>query len=365
MAEDKKYRVVGTRPIRHDGTDKVTGDARYGADINLPGMIYASVLRSPHAHARILSIDTSEAVKMHGVKAVVTGMDLPELADRISTSGETPVNMRDASNNILATGKVLYHGHAVAAVAANDVHTANEAVKRIKVQYEVLKPVMDVRAAMAEDAPLLDQTRTTKGLGEEDGKPSNTAQHFRFERGDIEKGFAEADYIFEQEYTTETVHQGYIEPQNATADVAPDGRVTVWCSTQGSFAVREQVAEICAVPVSKVNVIPMEIGGGFGGKISVYLEPLAVMLSKRSGHPVKMTMNRAEVLMATGPTPASYIRAKMGAKKDGTITAAQAYLAYEAGAFPGSPVPMGAGTMFAPYNAEHVLSQRYLKKYNI
>jgi len=356
---EKKYRVVGTRPIRHDGTDKVTGDARYGADIKLPGMLYGRILRSPHAHARIRSIDTTEAEAMDGVRAAVAGRDLPELADHVSDIGEVPFNLRDASHNILATGKVLYHGHAVAAVAATTAHRAEEAIKRIKVDYEVLEPVLDARSAMQDDAPLLDPTRKTRGLGEEDGKTSNIAEHFRHERGDVEIGFADADVVIEREFTTSTVHQGYIEPHNATAAVSPDGRTTVWCSTQGAFGVREQIAEICKIPISKVKVVPMEIGGGFGGKITVYLEPIAVLLSRKTRRPVKMTMSRTEVLMATGPTPASYIRVKMGATKDGTLTTAEAYLAYEAGAFPGSPVSLGAGAIFAPYRLEHVRVDAY------
>ncbi|GIX06447.1 MAG: oxidoreductase [Candidatus Poribacteria bacterium] len=360
MAEEKKqFRVIGTRPIRHDGTDKVTGYARYGADIHLSGMLYGKVLRSPHAHAVIKRIDTSKAEALPGVMAVITGRDLPEVADRLEELGEQVTNIRDESHNVLATGKVLYHGHAVAAVAAVSPHVAEEALKLIEVEYEVLEPVLDVLEAMKPDAPLLNPNLRTRGIGEEDGKPSNIAQHFQNKHGDVEKGFAEADYVVEREFRTTMVHQGYIEPQNATAYVRPDGSVTIWCSTQGAFAVRSQVAQLCKIPVSKIKVVPMEIGGGFGGKTVVYLEPLAVLLSKKTGRPVKMWMNRAEVLQATGPTSGSVIRVKMGCKKDGTLTAAQATLIYEAGAFPGSPVGAGAGVIFAPYRLPNVQIDGY------
>lgn len=359
MSETKSFRVVGTRPLRPDGTDKVTGAAKYGADIHLGGMLYGKVLRSPYAHARIVRLDTSRAEKLPGVMGIVTGKDLPEVADKIQNLGETSANLRDESNNLMSTGKVLYQGHAMAAVAATSPHIAEEALRLVDVEYEVLEPVLDVLEAMKPDAPLINPSLRTHGIGEEDGKPSNIAHHFQHKRGDLEKGFAEADVVIEREFRTSMVHQGYIEPQNATAYVAPDGKITIWCSTQGAFSVREQVAGILRVPLSKVKVVPMEIGGGFGGKINVYLEPIAALLSKKTGRPVKMTMSRTEVLQATGPTSGSYIRVKMGCKKDGTLTAASAYMVYEAGAYPGSPVGAGAGCIFAPYRLENVQIDGY------
>ncbi|MBM3216971.1 xanthine dehydrogenase family protein molybdopterin-binding subunit, partial [Candidatus Poribacteria bacterium] len=359
MAEQKQFRVVGTRPIRHDGTDKVTGVAAYGADIHLGGMLYGKVLRSPHAHARIVKIDTSRAEAMPGVMAVVTGRDLPQVADKLQDLGESTMSLRDESNNTLAAGKALYHGHAIAAVAATSIHIAEEAVRAIEVEYEVLEPVLDVLEAMKPGATLLNPNLKTRGIGEEDGKPSNVASHFQNKHGDLEKGFAEADVVIERTFKTAMVHQGYIEPQNGTAYVAPDGKVTVWCSTQGAFSVREQVAGILRLPVSKVKVIPQEIGGGFGGKINAYLEPVAVLLSQKSGRPVTMTMTRAEVLMATGPTSGSVITVKMGCKKDGTLTAASANMIYEAGAFPGSPVGAGAGCILSPYRLPAVQIDGY------
>jgi len=360
--DDKKsdYSVIGKNPFRHDGTDKVTGRARYGADIHLPGMLYGFVLRSPHAHARILSIDTTKAKALPGVRAVVTANDFPDIASKIADLGETTINLRHQSHNVMARGKVTYFGHAVAAVAAADPHVAEQAAGLIEVEYEVLPPLLDVRQAMDSDAAVIIEDLHTDELGQPGDVPSNIASHYQNQVGDVEKGFKQADVIVEREIFTSMVHQGYIEPQNATAQYNPDGQITIWCSTQGSFGVRDQIAEILEVPVSKIRVVPMEIGGGFGGKNSVYLEPVAVLLSKQSGYrPVKMTMSRADVLAATGPTSGSYIKIKMGANKKGEITAVQATLAYEAGAFPGSPVGAGMAVIFAPYRIKNGLVDGY------
>ena len=346
-----EYKVIGTSPLRHDGVDKVTGRAAYGADIRLPGMLYGAVLRSPHAHAKILSIDTREAEKLHGVHAVITAKDFPDLESKLVELGESVINRRHQSNNVLARDKVLYFGHAVAAVAATNSHVAQEALNLIRVEYEVLPPVLDVQKAMEPDSPILLDDLRTDEFGKKGDTPTNVAWHGHNENGDVEKGFNEAKFIVEREFKTKMVHQGYIEPQNGTAQYNPDGQVTIWCSTQGSFGVREQVAEILEIPVSNIRVIPMEIGGGFGGKNGVYLEPLAVLLSKKSGYrPVKLTMSRADVLAATGPTSGSYIKVKVGVDEQGKITAAVAVLMYEAGAYPGSPVGGAMEVLFAPYN---------------
>jgi CO/xanthine dehydrogenase Mo-binding subunit len=199
----------------------------------------------------------------------------------------------------------------------------------------------------------------TDELGETADTASNVASHFQHVKGDVEKGFAEADVVIEREFTTKTVHQGYIEPQAATALWNNDGRLHIWCSTQGSFAARDACAKILGLSVSQIRVIPMEIGGGFGGKIDVYLEPVAALLSKKTGTPVKLVMSRADVLQGTGPTPGTFMRVKIGAKKDGTITAAHAYLAMEAGAYPGSPVGAGAMCVLAPYDLENALVDGY------
>ncbi len=359
MSEKKEYKVIGTRPIRHDGVDKVTGRAIYGADFQITGLLHGRVLRSPHAHARIISIDTSRAEALPGVKGIVTAQDLPEAGDKIADLGEGAVNLKYLCDNILASDKALYKGHAIAAVAATNPHIAEEACELIDIEYEVLPPVLEVRQAMEPDAPILHENLTTASLGDEDDKPTNIASHLQHKKGDIEEGFAEADVVIERDFVTGTVHQGYIEPHNATAHYNQDGQLTVWCSTQGAFTVREQLAEILQYPISKIKVVPLEIGGGFGGKINVYIKPVAALLAKKTGRPVKVLMNRADVFEGTGPTPASYITIKIGATEDGKITAAQTSLAFEAGAYPGSPVGAGAMCVFAPYNIEHVLIDGY------
>ncbi len=354
------YKVIGSRPLRPDGVDKVTGRAVYGADVRLPGMLYGKVLRSPHAHARIVAIDVSAALALRGVRAVVTAQDMPAIGDKIADLGESSVNLRYTSNNLLAHDKVLYYGHAVAAVAAENIHIAEEALALIEVEYEVLPHVLDGKAAMAPDAPILLDDLRTNELGKRGDCPTNVAEHFRHQRGDLAQGFAEADVIVERTFHTATVHQGYIEPQNATALWNEDDQVLVWCSTQGAFSVQEQLAELLQIPLSRVTVTPTEIGGGFGGKINIYLEPLAALLSRKAGHrPVKLVMTRAEVLAATGPTSGSHIRVKMGARRDGVITAAEAELIYEAGAYPGSPVGAGSGVIFAPYRLNNVQVDGY------
>ena len=353
-AQEHKFKVIGTRPIRHDGVDKVTGRAKYGADISLPGMLHAKVLRSPHAHARIKSIDASAALALPGVKAVITGQDLPQLAPGIYQMGEIPINPQYLSMNIMARDKALYHGHAMAAVAATSPHIAEEALALIKVEYEVLPHVLEVRKAMQDGAPILLPALRTSGTLEKNDKSTNVASQVRFARGDREAGFKAANVVIEREFNTSMVHQGYIEPHNAVAQYNEDGHSTIWVSTQGAFSVRELCAQILSMSSSNIKVVPAEIGGGFGGKTTVYLEPLALLLSKKTSKPVKMVMSRGEVLRATGPTSGSYIRCKLGATKDGKITAAEIWMAYEAGAFPGSPVGAGCMTVLGPYAVENL-----------
>jgi len=365
VATNRPYKVVGTRPVRPDGIDKVTGRAVYGPDIRLPGMLYGRVLRSPHAHANIKRVDTSKAEALPGVLAVVVNADFPRQMDGVIDLGEGAANPKWMLDNVLASDKVLYRGHAIAAVAATDAHIAEDALSLIEVEYEVLTPVVDVQDAMLENAPLLHDGMTTAEVGgmfdpspppasnAAPGKLSNIAKHVQFSKGDIAAGFAAADVVMEYEFDTGTYHQGYIEPHNGTAMWNQDDQVTLWLSTQGTFPVREQMALLLGLPVSRIKVVPLEIGGGFGGKIPVYMEPAAAMLSKKTGRPVKMIMTRAEVFEGTGPTSATHSRVKIGAKKDGTITAMDAHIAYEAGAYPGSPFAAGAMTAFGPYDIEN------------
>jgi len=364
-ANKKKYKVIGTTPIRHDGADKVTGRAIYGIDFHTTGMLWGKILRSPHAHAKIKSIDASKALALPGVHAVVTGKDMAVARDIEVEAGETSLNYMHLSDNVMARDKVLYKGHAVAAVAADTQHIAEEALDLIDVDYEVLTPVLNGREGMKADVPLIHPEQTTKIMafrfdpGTDSGEKSNVAGRSQLKLGDIEAGFKEADFIVEREYTTSWVHQGYIEAQNATAHWNNDDNITVWNSSQGTFNQRQLMAEILKHPVSQIKMVPLEIGGGFGGKIPVYLEIPAAMLSKKTGHPVKMTMTRTEVFEGTGPASAAQMKAKVGATKDGRITAAYAELVFEAGAFPGSAVGAGAQGMFTAYNIENILIDGY------
>ncbi|MDE0669714.1 MAG: xanthine dehydrogenase family protein molybdopterin-binding subunit [Acidimicrobiia bacterium] len=345
------YRYVGTRPVRHDGLDKVVGKARYAADLVLPGMLYGHILRSPHAHARIVAIDTAAAEAMPGVRAVITGADFPELP------ADDPE--RNTTRNLMARDKVLYEGHAIAAVAATSQRAAKAAAKAIAVTYEVLPHTLDIREAMAPGAPLLHDDVFTTGLDSEPSEPSNVANRTCYERGDIEQGFADAAVVVEGEFVTKAVHQGYIEPHACVADTGQDGKTVIWCSSQGHFRVRSQTAAMLGWDTARIKVIPAEIGGGFGGKTTIYLEPLAVALSARAGRPVKLVMSREEVFRATGPTPGSVIRLKLGAADDGKITAAKAWMAYESGAFPGPWAMLGCMCVISPYNVENFLIEGY------
>ncbi len=353
--EEKELKVVGTRPRRPDGVDKVTGRARYGADYKLPGQLIGKVLRSPHAHARIKSIDTSEAEALPGVKAVVTRDDFPDLAVEYAAAGELTINFHDVTRNMMAREKVLYDGHPVAAVAATCESIARAALKLIKVEYEVLPHVIDVVAAMQPDAPLLHEEQYTEGVKPRPEKPSNIAKRLEFKLGDVEAGFLLADVIIEREFNTKPVHQGYIEPQACLASYTEDGQAELWTSTQGHFVFRAQCAKLLQMDISKIRVTPTEIGGGFGGKNNIYNEPLAIALSRKSHRPVKMVMTREEVFRATGPTSGGNVKVKLGATKDGKITAAQAELSFQAGAYPGSSVSPASMCAFTRYDLQNVL----------
>jgi CO/xanthine dehydrogenase Mo-binding subunit len=350
----RELKIVGTRPLRPDGVDKVTGRAKFGADMHVPNMLTGRVLRSPHAHARIKSIDVSKAQALKGVKAVITADDLCDLPSEFIPAGEMMVNFRDMTRNVMAREKALYEGHAVAAVAAVSDAVAEQALNLIDVQYEVLPHVIDVEKAMQPDAPLLHDDMYTIGVDPKPAKPSNIAKRVEFGFGDLDAGFAKADVVVEREFTTKPVHQGYIEPHACLASVSEDGQAELWCTTQGQFIVRAFCAKLLGMEVSQLRVTASEIGGGFGGKTVVYLEPLALALSRKACQPVKMVMSRSEVFQASGPTSGAKIWVKVGATKDGRITAADALLKYQAGAFQGSPVQPGAMCAFAPYDLENV-----------
>jgi len=361
VLSNEEFDSVGKNPIRHDGADKVTGRARYGADNNMPGMLYGKILRSPHAHAIIKSVDASAAEALTGVHAVVTSADWPETSMKLTDLAEGSIhNLGFLSMNILARGKALYKGHPIAAVAAVNAHLAEQALALIKVEYEVLKPVLTAAEAMAIDAPILHDRLAAVtspalrpgGLLEDDAESmqTNISNKFEFSLGDLEQGFKDADIIVEKETTTQAVHQGYIEPQACVAHWQADGKVTIWSSSQGQFTVRDQTARFLGIPVGQVKAIPMEIGGGFGAKGITYVEPVAALLSRKSGRPVKIQLTRTEVFEGTGPTSGTQVKCKVGATKDGKIVAAEAELIYEAGAFPGSPVGAAIQCMMGQYD---------------
>ena len=354
--EEKENKIVGTSPDeRGDAVDKVTGRARYAADINLPGQLIGKVLRSPHAHANIKSIDISAAEKLPGVKAVVCRDDFPDMEVEHAASGELMVNFRDVTRNMMAREKVFYDGHPVAAVAALSEAIAKQALKLIKVEYEVLPHVIDVVEAMQADAPLLHEDLFTRGVEPKPENPSNIATRMESKLGDIEEGFKQPDVIIEHEFNTKPAHQGYIEPQASIANYTEGGVIEVWTSTQGHHVFRAQIAKLLKLDQSSIKVTATELGGGFGGKNNVYLEPLAAQLSRKAHRPVKMTMTRDEVFRATGPTSGTNCKVKMGCTKDGKITAAQAELNYQSGGWPGSSLPLATITVFTRYDLENVL----------
>src|SRR5713101_5432247 len=261
---DKKLKIVGTSPIKHDGIDKVTGRAKFGADFFLPGMLVGKILRSPHPHAIIRSIDTSAALALAG----------------------------DMSRNAMAREKSLYDGHPVAAVAATSESIAKQALKLIKVDYEALPHVIDPVEAMKPDAPILHDHIRTKGVKDAADKPTNVVERLELKMGDVDVGFAQADVIVEHEYDTKPMHQGYIEPQGCVATCTEDGQVELWCCTQGPWVFRDRLTEILKIESSKIRVTQSELGGGFGGKTGFYAEPIPVLLARKSKRPVKIVLTR-------------------------------------------------------------------------
>jgi CO/xanthine dehydrogenase Mo-binding subunit len=349
---------IGKNTLRPDGVDKVTGRAAYGADFSLPGMLIGRVLRSPHPHARIKSINTAKAEALPGVKAVMTGKDL------VDFPWEKPVilgiqDMRYISRNVMARDKALYAGHAVAAVAATSRQIAAQALKLIEVDYEVLPFVIDVDEAMQPGAPILHEKLRTANVTPAPTTASNVASKLEHKVGDIEAGFKAADVVVERSFKTKPVHQGYIEPHACVVSINKAGQSTIWSSSQGHFVVRDMTAQMTGHKLSDIRAIPAEIGGGFGGKTIVYLEPLALVLAKKSGRPVKVVMSREEVFRASGPTSGSSSTVKIGATKDGKITAVQATFRLQGGAFPGAPIRGAVGCSCSPYDIPNVLLTGY------
>jgi len=342
MSHDNKW--VGQRTPRPDGVDKVTGSAQYAADYSMPGMVWGKVLRSPHAHALIKKIDTSKAEALQGVVAVMTGDDLPMLPlDKPLPSG--PNDIRWIARGCMAREKILYTGHPVAAVAATSQAIAIEALALIEVDYEVLPHVIDPDEAMAPGAPILHDW-----LKSDDGGPTNISNVMTVKTGDVAQGFADADVVVERAFKSASVHQGYIEPQACIVSYKPDAQSTIWSSSQGQFMVRGMTAIIAGMATGDIKAIPAEIGGGFGGKTIIYLEPVAMVLSKKCARPVKMQNTREEVFMSTGGGAGMSAHLKVGVTKDGKLTAVEGAYNFQAGCYPGSPVGRACHFSFSCYD---------------
>ncbi len=346
--QKREFKVVGTRPLRPDGIDKVTGKALYGADAYAPGMLVGAMLRTTHAHAVIKSIDVSAAKALQGVRAVVTAADFAKADSR---------DNQDVLDNCIARKKVLYDGHAVAAVAAVNARVAAAALKLIKVEYDVLPHVIEIDQAMQAGAPVVQEGRRHKHAPAD--LSDNISDVMRFGHGDLDAGFAKADKIVERSFKTGATHQGYIEPHACLASVTPDGKGELWCCTQGHYFVRELCADFLGMQTSQLRVTASEIGGGFGGKTTVFIEPIALALSRKSGRPVKIVMSREEVFKASGPTVSSFSDVKIGMTKDGRITAAHATIRYQGGAFPNFTVSLGGMSAFAAYDLDAVKTEGF------
>lgn len=346
------------RPVRRlDGEAKVRGIARYTDDLHLPGLLHARLVTSPYAHARITRIDTSAARAIPGVVAVFTGHDLlpvgPEPAER--------------ARHLLARDKALYAGQPVAVVIADSPYAAADAASLVTVEYEVLPAVTDPLRAMRPDAPAI-RPKELEGEWAEAGMhatvaggqeldvrrlPANVTNAVRFQRGAVEQGFAQSDVIIERTYRTPFVHQAYIEPHASVAIPRPDGGVTIHTTTQGMFYCRNVTATTLGLPHELVTIVPMEVGGGFGGK-TVLLEPLVAAVALRLGRSVKLTLTRTEEFLLATPAPAAIFELRGGVRRDGTLTALQARVVFDSGAYPGAPVNIALILLGGTYRWEHL-----------
>jgi CO/xanthine dehydrogenase Mo-binding subunit len=348
------YATIGQPVGRAEGPEKVTGAAVYPADITLPGTLVGKCLRSPYAYARILSIDASAARRVPGVHAVLTGFDIPEmLVGRF---------LRDMP--VLARDVVRFAGQKVAAVAAEDIDAAEEAVQRIEVEYEEFTPVLDPLEAMRPDAPTLHphfMSYTGRVPGPQEHP--NVVAHNTWKNGDVEQGFGEAVHVFEHTFRTQHQHQAYIEPHASVLSLDTNGRVQVWINSKMPFQVRQQIAEGIDVPQDMVCVYPTFIGGDFGGKGSFMDTHVAYWLARTTGQPIRMVMTYVEELMAANPRHPAVMTFKTGVRADGTITARQARLVYDSGGYAGFKPARGVnyGSHCAgPYKIGHVQIDAYM-----
>src|SRR6267142_2677479 len=323
MKTTRDVKGIGISILRPDAPEKVTGAVQYVADLSPRGLLHAKLLRSPHAHARILKIDVSRARALPGVRAVLTAADIPELKKKAPTRAHA----------VLAIDRVVFAGQPVAAVAADEPAIAEEALDLIDVQYEVLPVAADPLESMKPGAPPVAEAGT---------KADNISQQARLQRGDVAKGFAESDVVIEKTYRVPMVHQGYLEPHAVLAQWDTAGNLTLWASTQGSFNTRSEVADVLELSENRIKVIPMECGGGFGGKIRALCEPITAILARATGRPVRYVMTRREELEAGMPAPQVIIRLKAGVKRDGTLMALEAETVLESGAFSGTVLAVSA-----------------------
>src|SRR5438093_547981 len=346
MKTTRDVKGIGLSIPRPDAPEKVTGVVQYVADLSPRGLLHAKLLRSPHAHARILRIDVSKARALRGGRAVLTAADTPELQRKAPTRAHA----------VRAIDRVVFAGQPVAAVAADEPAIAEEALDLIDVQYEVLAVSADPLEAMKPGAPPVADAGTEADTSEAqahssvagvttEAKPAkavNVSQQARIQRGDVAKAFAESDHVLEKTYRVPMVHQGYLEPHAVLAQWDANGLLTLWSSTQGSFNTRSEVADVLEIPENSIKVIPVECGGGFGGKIRALCEPITAALARVTKRPVRYVMTRREELDAGMPAPKVIIRLKTGVKRDGTLMALEAETVLESGAFSGAVLTMGA-----------------------
>jgi CO/xanthine dehydrogenase Mo-binding subunit len=348
------YATIGQPVGRAEGPEKVSGAAVYPADINLPGTLVGKCLRSPYPYARITSIDVSAARRVPGVHAVLTGSDVPDLlVGRM---------LRDMP--ILARDVVRFVGQKVAAVAADDADSAEEALSLIEVEYEELTPVLDPLEALQPNAPVLHPDfQSYSGRSNRPQEHPNLVDHNTWRKGDVEQGFAEADYVFEHTFRTQHQHQAYIEPHASVVYLDPEGRVQVWLNSKMPFQVRQQIAEGIDCPLEQVRINPTFIGGDFGGKGSYMDTHVAYWLSKATGRPIRMVMTYVEELMAANPRHPAVMTFKTGVKRDGTITARHAKLIYDSGGYaafkPARGVNYGSHCA-GPYKMGHMQVDAYM-----
>ncbi len=353
---EQPMQVVGKRLPRVDAGERVTGRAIYPADLTRPGMVWGRIKRSPHAHARILSVDTTRAVALKGVLAVVTARDFPVIEPgTMIPFGETGADAWVSALTVIARDKALWRGHAVAAVAATDPYIAAEALDLIAVSYEVLPAVMNMQAAQAPDAPLIHPDFKPKGFDAMTPAPRNSGGRTLIERGDAAAALAAAAAVGAMSVEIDTAHQGYIEPMAAVAETDATGFVTVWSSSQGAFQTEIQTAVLLGLPQSKIKVVPLEMGGGFGGKITVHVEPIAARLAQKCGRPVKIVTSREETMVGgSGPAAAAGIEVRVGAEVDGRITAIQGRYVFDTGGIPGTPTTLVMQASAAPYQSANL-----------